>query len=57
MGLVYFGGKIIKNIFINLDHDLTRNGLLEQREELDLRILLELILFIRSLDKIKGHYF
>ncbi|QIO05006.1 hypothetical protein [Acinetobacter shaoyimingii] len=57
MGLVSFSDKIIKNIFISLDQDLTRNGLLERRQELDLRILLELILFIRSLDKIKGQYF
>lgn len=57
MGLVYFSDKLIKNIFINLECDLTRNGLLERRQELDLRILLELILFIRSLDKIKGQYF
>ena len=57
MDLVYFGDKIIKNVFINLQQDLTRNGLIERRQELDLRILLELILFIRSLDKIKGQYF
>lgn len=57
MSLVYFCDKIIKNIFKNLEIELDRNGFLKRREELDLRILLELILFIRSLDKIKGEYF
>lgn len=57
MTLVCFSDKIIKNIFKNLDMELDRNGFLKRREELDLRILLELILFIRSLDKIKGPYF
>ena len=57
MSLVYFSDKIIKNIFKNLNIDLDRSGFLKRRDELDLRILLELILFIRSLDKIKGHYF
>ena len=57
MSLVYFSDKIIKNIFKNLDIDLDRIGFLKRRDELDLRILLELILFIRSLDKIRGQYF
>ena len=57
MSLVYFSDKLIKNIFKNLNVDLNRSGFLKHRDELDLRILLELILFIRSLDKIKGHYF
>lgn len=57
MALVYFGDKIIKNIFKNLNSDLDRSGFLKRRDELDLIILLELILFIRSLDKIKGPYF
>ncbi|GEM_PF-1600347 len=57
MALAFFGDKIIKNIFKNLDSNLDRSGFLKRRDELDLRILLELILFIRSLDKIKGQYF
>ena len=57
MSLVYFSDKIIKNIFHNLGIDLNRSGFLKHRDELDLRVLLELILFIRSLDKIEGHYF
>ncbi|SDY42370.1 hypothetical protein [Acinetobacter kyonggiensis] len=57
MSLVYFSDKIIKNIFINLEIDLDRIGFLKRRDKLDLRILLELILFIRSLDKIRGKYF
>lgn len=57
MSLVYFSDKIIKNIFHNLGIDLNRSGFLKHRDELNLGILLELILFIRSLDKMKGHYF
>lgn len=57
MVLVYFSDKIIKNVFNNLSIDLDRSSFLKHRDELDLSILLELILFIRSLDKIKGHYF
>ena len=57
MSLVHFGDKVIKNIFKNLEIELDRNGFLKRREELDLKILLELILFIRSLDKIRGPYF
>ncbi|MFP6841973.1 MAG: hypothetical protein VB979_07210 [Acinetobacter sp.] len=57
MSLVHFGDKIIKNIFKNLEIELDRNGFLKRREELNLKILLELILFIRSLDKIRGPYF
>ena len=43
MSLVNFGDKIIKNIFKNLEIELDRNGFLKRREELDLKILLELI--------------
>ena len=43
MSLVHFGDKIIKNIFKNLEIELDRNGFLKRREELDLKILLELI--------------
>ena len=57
MSLVYFSDKIIKNIFHNLGIDLNRSGFLKHRDELNLGVLLELILFIRSLDKMKGHYF
>lgn len=57
MDLVCFGDKIIKNVFNNLGVDLNRSSFLIHRDELDLSVLLELILFIRSLDKIKGHYF
>jgi uncharacterized protein YktA (UPF0223 family) len=57
MSSTYFNDKIIKNIFHNISIDLNRSGFLKHRDELNLRILLELILFIRSLDKIKGHYF
>lgn len=57
MDSIYFSDKIIKNIFQNISIDLNRSGFLKHRDELNLRILLELILFIRSLDKIKGHYF
>ncbi|MCU4588719.1 hypothetical protein KTJ20_08110 [Acinetobacter ursingii] len=57
MDYIVFSDKIIKNVFENLESDLYRNGFLVRRDEFDLRILLELILFIRSLDKIKGDYF
>ena len=39
------------------DLRLNRSGFLKHRDELNLGVLLELILFIRSLDKMKGHYF